>query len=251
MVERDRPDQSLVLPEGSKRAPKRKKLEGPTTIHPPPAKRATNASHHTLNDSNSATKSPDRQENPPAAHSETPQIAPSISPISPTPPPPTNPTVSDPSRQPSVIVIDDDDDDKLKHRLQMPGRPMSSCVADHPHFKKKEALAYNFLVMENPAHEEDGTKLVSCQMSCAFCLVKGEKQSWKWSTKAKGSTGNFIQHFKNSHAKVWAARSAEDEAIRHPNRTQPSGDGAQQTTLDSWADRVRSLLKWRLLYYSP
>ncbi|KAF5372577.1 hypothetical protein D9758_005305 [Tetrapyrgos nigripes] len=81
-----------------------------------------------------------------------------------------------------------------------------------------------------------------------------EKQGWKWSTKAKGSTGNFIQHFKNSHGKVWAARSTEDEKIRHPNRTQAPGQGPPQKTLDSWADRAfdvekanRLLSEWIVL----
>uniref|UniRef100_A0A0W0G565 Uncharacterized protein n=1 Tax=Moniliophthora roreri TaxID=221103 RepID=A0A0W0G565_MONRR len=102
----------------------------------------------------------------------------------------------------------------------MSGCPTTSCVADYPHFKAKEALSYTFLIMSEPVHEDDGIKLAACNMA------------------SKGSTGNFVQHFKEKNTKVWEAQSAEDTAILHPNQTTTSAKGHIQPMLHVWADRI-------------
>ncbi|KAF5372498.1 hypothetical protein D9758_005231 [Tetrapyrgos nigripes] len=202
--EHDRLDPSVMLPERTKRAPKRKNPEGPTTVTQPLSKRPTTLRRPVNKNSNSDATSLTEQEDhiilqqatgtdlPPEPVSTTPSQTSSSS-------TPATPAVSDvPQARPAeVINVDENEDnqDNLKHRLSMPGRPASSCVADHPHFRTKEALAYTFLVMS----------------------ARSMTKSWKWSTKAKGSTGNFVTHFKHSHAK--------------------------QSTLHSWGDKVFNVKK--------
>ncbi|KAF5343095.1 hypothetical protein D9758_016008 [Tetrapyrgos nigripes] len=248
--EHDRPDPSVMLPEGIKRALKRRNPEGPTTVTQPPSKCIATSCRSVNKDSNSdATSSTGQEDHTVLQHATGAVLPPEPATTTPlqasSPSTPATPTVSDPPqpRPAEVINVDENEDDNLKHRLSMPGQPTSSCVADHPHFRTKEALAYTFLVMSEPVHEQDGMKLVSCKMACAFCQAKGMTKAWKWNTKAKGSTGNFVTHFKHSHAKVWAAWSAEDEAIWHPNHTSSSRDGLEQTTLHSWGDKVFDIEK--------
>ncbi|KAG7093515.1 hypothetical protein E1B28_007189 [Marasmius oreades] len=144
------------------------------------------------------------------------------------------------SRAATVFEIEGEDEqlrDNFSHHLKMPGRPTKSCVADYPLFRHRESLTFTFFEMENPEHDDDGTKLVKCDMVCAFCLASKmpKPTTWKWNAeKGKGSTGNFNNHFGSRHHNVWTACTAEDTTARFPNWTQPQSE-PEQSTLHSWS----------------
>ncbi|KAF5332392.1 hypothetical protein D9758_017370 [Tetrapyrgos nigripes] len=248
MVEHDRPDPTLVLPEGSRRQPKRKQCpdgsEDATSspTHQPRGTKArkTNGMFTPGDAHPEEVTEPAQTLGSSSATARNPTPTPTTNPT-PTPTPTTNLTPAPiPVTTPTVIEVDDEETETtgLKHRLSMPGRPKSSCVADHPQFQSKESLVYMFLIMVEPEHEEG--KLVSCEMACAFCSAKKlPEKKWKWNASGRGSTSNFLNHFKAKHTNVWAARNTEDMSARFPNRSMTPEEGStQQLTLHSWTNKA-------------
>ncbi|KAF5323157.1 hypothetical protein D9758_016791 [Tetrapyrgos nigripes] len=270
MPEHDCPDPALILPDSSKRQTKRKERpdaddDTATSSQPHDSQKAKTSKKNKKSTASSSgtTREPTTDTIQPAPNpTATPTFVnrtPTLTPINSTPtpanstPPPVNPA---PTPTTTVIEVDDEETvaTKLAHRLHMPGRPTSSCVADHPQFRTKDSLAYTFLIMRDPVHVDDGVKLVSCEMACALC-PELKRSKWQWKLNGKGSTSNFLNHFKMKHTNVWKARDAEDVAARYPNRTAAPGEGTtQQPTLHAWADRAfdvpmadRLLSEWIVL----
>ncbi|KAF5338577.1 hypothetical protein D9758_016974 [Tetrapyrgos nigripes] len=264
MVEHDRPDPTLVLPDGSRRQHKRKqRIDGSedatSSTHQP---RGTQKARKTNEKSTPRRTHSEEGAEPTQATTSEPDPTPTLPDptlatnptYTPTPNPTPTPTLVNPG--PTVIEIDDDENETtdLKHRFSMPGRPKSSCVADHPQFQKKESLVYTFLIMVEPEHEEG--RLVSCEMACGFCSAKKlPEKKWKWNISGRGSTSNFLNHFKAKHTNVWTARNTEDMSARFPNRsTAPAEGSTQQLTLHSWTNKAfdfpmadRLLAEWMVL----
>ncbi|KAF5343869.1 hypothetical protein D9758_015886 [Tetrapyrgos nigripes] len=247
MVEHDRPDPTLVLPDGSRCQHKRKqRIDGSedatSSTHQPRGMqkaRKTNKKstpRHTLSEEGAEPTQATTSEPDPTPTLPDPTLATNPT-YTPTPNPTPTPTLVNPG--PTVIEIDDENETTdLKHRLSMPGRPKSSCVADHPQFQKKESLVYTFLIMVEPEHKEG--RLVSCEMACAFCSAKKlPEKKWKWNISGRGSTSNFLNHFKAKHTNVWTARNTEDMSARFPNHsTAPAEGSTQQLTLHSWTNKA-------------
>jgi hypothetical protein len=88
---------------------------------------------------------------------------------------------------------------KHKHRLEFPGRPKLNCAADHPSLRASDSLAWTYLVLTNPEHD-DASNLVSSTITCALCIDEGRLTPRAWTgwhkKKSGGSTGNFLKHFK-------------------------------------------------------
>ncbi|KAL0566857.1 hypothetical protein V5O48_015142 [Marasmius crinis-equi] len=235
MPKHDRPDLSTILPNGSKRVTKRKHHdetsdddveEVPT---PPPAKQTAATRKATGRGVKLNTNHPNTTSEPSPASSST---NPALSPDHQDPSPPPNPTGTSAGSSTDPIDVEDATAiDNLQHRLKMPGCPSASCVADHPRFRDNKSLAYTFLYMEKPVHSTDGTTLESCEMLCSWCNAKGGKHVWQWSEKNKGSTGNFMNHFRSKHTRVWEARVAEDTAVRDPNSIATNDGGSTQPML--------------------
>ncbi|KAF5361627.1 hypothetical protein D9758_007393 [Tetrapyrgos nigripes] len=242
MVEHDRPDPTLVLPDGSRRQHKRKQCidgseDATSSTHQPRGTQKARKTNEKSTPRRTHSEEGAESEPDPTPTLPDPTLAtnPTYTPtLNPTP----TPTLVNPG--PTVIEIDDDENETtdLKHRLSMPGHPKSSCVADHPQFQKKESLVYTFLIMVEPEHEEG--RLVSCKMACAFCSAKKlPEKKWKWNISGRGSTSNFLNHFKAKHTNVWTARNTEDMSARFPNRsTAPAEGSTQQLMLHSWTNKA-------------
>lgn len=122
-----------------------------------------------------------------------------------------------------------------QHRLQFPGRPEINCVADHPYLRSSDSLAWTFLTLEKPVHNDTEDKLLQARMTCAFCIADdiNPPQFWDWfREKWDGSTGNFLKHFKKSHGDKWAAIHHDDQAIINPGAAKQV---ETQGNLNSWS----------------
>jgi len=79
------------------------------------------------------------------------------------------------------------------HRLEFSGRPNVNCAADHPSLRASDSLAWTFLILTDPEHD-DAANLVSGTITCAFCVEerRGTPRTWAgWhKKKSGGSTGN-------------------------------------------------------------
>lgn len=94
------------------------------------------------------------------------------------------------------------------YRLTLEDRAKFNCAAEHPAFKKKQALCYAFLEVRNLEVDDMG-KLVSCRLHCFRC----PDVSWGVNKRGGGTTKNFNDHFSYRHARVWEhAKKVEADA---------------------------------------
>jgi hypothetical protein len=114
------------------------------------------------------------------------------------------------------------------HQKEFEGCPTINCVANHLAFQGSDSLAWTFLTLTDPIHDE-ASKLLSGMITCAWC-----DQSWpnRDCQASCGSTGDFMHHFKKSHSSQWGKASKIDQDIIQPD-CKPGEDG--QVNLDSWA----------------
>jgi hypothetical protein len=136
---------------------------------------------------------------------------------------------SDPPSTPSpasVTTAELPPKDKYAHRKTIPGRAGTQCAADHPHFRGKNSLVYNFLEVISSEQNEDGERTVT-KLGCAHCpgVVNG---IWTLSADWDGSTGNFVKHFTKNH-KTWWTSVVELDQKHLPERRAAPGAPKQST----------------------
>ena len=75
------------------------------------------------------------------------------------------------------------------HQLEFSGWPKINCVADHPSLRASDSLAWTFLILTDPEHD-DAANLVSGSITCAFCIEErwGTLCTWAgWHKKSLGA----------------------------------------------------------------
>lgn len=125
---------------------------------------------------------------------------------------------------------------KHLHRLDFPGRPQADCAVDHPSLSTSDSLAWTFLILTDVTHDS-GDQLLSGTVTCGFCVDENRSAPHSWTgwdkKKSRGSTGNFLDHFKKVHFVQWEKVSTEDAQILDP--TAGKSDDSQ-VKLDKWAE---------------
>jgi len=237
----DPPDTNVILADGTKRV---SKPSGKV-------KEFVGASKHTLHQSDSGSESPNEFLPPkkipkkqttltghfaPTAAPKQHTIAPSASSSHPIPPS-TNPA--------PVTTVTATTEPSYSHRPHLPGRPSEDCAADHHVFKRRNALAYHFLIIrDRKLVTNDDRELVSCTLQCSHCHRKGSFEgvfdiddAEKWA----GSTGRFNQHFERKHEAWWRETQDRDEAAGVKTRKKDKRSTGQ-LTLDDSVENVSVLI---------
>lgn len=140
-----------------------------------------------------------------------------------------SPATSTPPLYSLANIVEQPIKDRYAHRRDFPNRATSQCAADHPHFQKKHALAYHFLVILSS--EEDEGKRTITKLRCSLCPATASGV-WTLSPDWDGSTGNFAKHFERNH-KVWwkSVTDADAERIPSMRKVVPGAGDEQQGTL--------------------
>src|SRR5271170_1103290 len=95
-------------------------------------------------------------------------------------------------------------EDKFAHRKDLPGHPANNCAADHPHFKRSSALAFQFLIVLSSESDADGDRTIS-KLQCALCHKSNPKLAiWTLPKDWDSSMGNQNKHFREKHKLWWA-----------------------------------------------
>jgi hypothetical protein len=240
----DQPDPSLVI-EG-KRVPKPRNLPDNSSTSAASKKkthaRATSAEEEAA--SKSATKRQRQREKQARISQFTAAIqkapaaegpAPTTSDAPSTPPPRASPEVTATDESQSTATPAPKPVRYHPHRLTYDGRPAVNCAADHPFLRNSDSLAWTFLILTNPVHNEDEDKLMAAKITCSLCVANeiSPPQEWDWNRgKWGGSTGNFLRHFKQAHMESWDEAYAKDQAVIKPNALKRT---ETQATLNSWS----------------